>query len=286
MLRSRRLHTQGEKIPLEIQVDYSGYSNIVIELHDDGVLLATLNRPEHLNALDADLLAEISQLCLMLADDTAVKVVVITGAGQAFSVGGDIDLIGQFNEDLEQSVESSVHYTKVLRRLMDLNKPVIAAVNGDILGGGLGLALMCDVIFMAREARLMSASQLQINALPAPDAFLWPARGVSAAKAKYHLFQSSIIDAAEADQIGLVSAVTDGASLMEEALDYAHQLATRDPLMLSWTKRALSYNLRSASPLLDEWLALEALSFGRDSVKDGLTNMRKVIGRGPGDDHR
>ena len=262
-------------------MDYSKFSNINIELHGDGVLVATLNRPDHLNALDAGLLAEINELWLMLADDPAVLVVLITGAGKAFSVGGDIDLIGRFNQDLEQSVESSAQFTTALRRLMDLNKPVIAAVNGDVIGGGVGLALMCDVIFMARGARLMSASQLRINALPAPEAFLWPARGVSSAKAKYHLFKSGQIDADEAERIGLVSVVIDGSMLLNEALDYARELATRDPMMLSWTKRALSYNLRSASPLLDEWLALEALSFGRAAVGDGLSNMQRVMGREP-----
>ena len=260
-------------------MDYSQYSDILVERHDDGVLLATLNRPNRLNALDERLLGEINRLWLQLADDSNVRVVVVTGAGQAFSVGADIDLVGTFNEDVERSIDSSVQYTSALRRLMDLHKPVIAAVNGDILGGGLGIALLCDVIFMARGARMMTASQLRINALPAPDAFLWPARGVSSAKAKYHLFKSSTIDAAEAERIGLISVVTDGAALLDEALDYARELARRDPRMLSWTKRALSYNLRAASPLLDEWLSLESLSFAREPVKDGLDEMRKVIGK-------
>ncbi|MDE0367340.1 MAG: enoyl-CoA hydratase-related protein [Gammaproteobacteria bacterium] len=260
-------------------MDYSQYSDILVECHDDGVLLATLNRPKRLNALDERLLGELNRLWLQLADDSNVRVVVVTGAGQAFSVGADIDLVGTFNEDVERSIDSSVQYTSALRRLMDLHKPVIAAVNGDVLGGGLGIALLCDVIFMARGARMLTASQLRINALPAPDAFLWPARGVSSAKAKYHLFKSSTIDAAEAERIGLISVVTDDATLLDEALDFARDLARRDPRMLSWTKRALSYNLRAASPLLDEWLSLESLSFARDAVKDGLNEMRKVIGK-------
>ena len=262
-------------------MDYSEYSDIEVDRHDDGVLLATLNRPDRLNALDERLLGEINRLWLQLADDKSVRVVVVTGAGRAFSVGADIGLVGTFNEDVERSIDSSVQYTSALRRLMDLHKPVIAAINGNILGGGLGLALLCDVIFMAREARMLTASQLNINVLPAPDVFLWPARGVSSAKAKYHLFKSSTIDAAEAERIGLISVVTDGATLLDEALDYAHQLARRDPRMLSWTKRALSYNLRAASPLLDEWLSLESLSFAREPVKDGLNEMRKVIGKEP-----
>ena len=260
-------------------MDYSQYSDILIDQHDEGVLVATLNRPERLNALNERMLGEINRLWLQLADDRNVRVVLVTGAGQAFSVGADIDLIGAFNEDVEQSIDSSVQYTSALRRLMDLHKPVIAAVNGDTLGGGLGLALLCDVIFMAREAKMLTASQLRINVLPAPDAFLWPARGVSSAKAKYHLFKSGTIDAAEAERIGLISVVTDGAKLLDEALDYARQLARRDPRMLSWTKRALSYNLRAASPLLDEWLSLESLSFAREPVKKGLNEMRKVIGK-------
>ena len=262
-------------------MDYSTYADILVEHHEEGVLQATLNRPERLNALDERLLSEINRLWLQLADDRNVRVVVITGAGQAFSVGADINLVGKFNEDVERSIESSVQYTSALRRLMDLHKPVIAAINGDVLGGGLGLALLCDVIFMAREAKMLTASQLNINVLPAPDAFLWPARGVSSAKAKYHLFKSSVLDASEAERIGLISVVADGSTLLDEALDYARQIARRDPRMLSWTKRALSYNLRAASPLLEEWLSLESLSFAREPVKDGLNEVRKVIGKEP-----
>ena len=260
-------------------MDYSDYADILIEPGDDGVLLATLNRPDRLNALDERLLRELNRLWLQLAEDRNVRVVVVTGAGRAFSVGADIGLVGAFHDDVELSIDSSAQYTSAMRRLMDLHKPVVAAVNGDVLGGGLGLALLCDVIFMARGARMLTASQLNINVLPAPDAFLWPVRGVSSAKAKYHLFQSSVIDAEEAERIGLISAVTGDGALMHEALGYARNLARRDPRMLSWTKRALSHNLRAAAPLLEEWLSLESLSFARDPVKEGLREMRKVIGK-------
>ena len=82
-------------------MDYSEYSNIKIDRHDDGVLLATLNRPNRLNALDEQLLGEINRLWLQLADDANVRVVIVTGAGRAFSVGADIDLVGKFNENVD-----------------------------------------------------------------------------------------------------------------------------------------------------------------------------------------
>ena len=185
----------------------------------------------------------------LVAADDKVRVVVITGAGTAFSVGGDMELVSTFPEDLAESVNSSKRYAATLRGLMDLQKPVIAAINGDALGGGLGMALLCDVIFMARNARLMCGAQLNINVFPAPEAFLWRVRGVADAKAKYHLLRSDTLSAEVAERIGLISCMVENEDLLSEALAYAGDIAERDPVMMSWTKRALNYGLRTFGPI-------------------------------------
>ncbi len=248
-------------------------------MQESGVLLITLNRPEQLNSLNEALLAELRDVWPIVSADDNVRVVVITGAGTSFSVGGDMELVSTFPEELAESVKSSNSYAATLRGLMDLQKPVVAAINGNALGGGLGIALLCDVIFMARHARLMCGSQLNINVFPAPEAFLWRMRGVADAKAKYHLLRSDTLSAEVAERIGLISCVVKTEDLLSEALAYAVDIAKRDPVMMSWTKRALNYGLRSSAPLLDEWLSLEALSFGREAVKPALAKVRKKIGK-------
>lgn len=253
---------------------YRSFSEIELDQPDEGVLLVTLNRPDQLNAWNEALLSDLAALWPLVQSDDAVRVVIISGAGRAFSVGGDLEMVAAFTEDIEKSVESSVRYTQVLRALMDLQKPVVAAVNGDVLGGGMGLVLLCDVIFMSSSARMLCGSQLNINVMPAPEALLWRIRGVPDAKAKFHLLRSDTISATTAESIGLVSAVVDDDKLMDESVTYASELASRDPMMMGWTKRALNFELRSAAPLLDEWLAMEALSFARASVKPALQRIR------------
>ncbi len=258
------------------RMDYSDFEELTAEHRTNGVLLVTLNRPESLNAFTEALVLELMELWHRVDRDSDTKVVVVTGAGKAFSVGGDIDLLDTFTDDIDGSIASSRNFAKILRQLMDLDKPVITAVNGDLLGGGLGMALSSDVLYMSDQARILAGAQLNLSVLSGPEVYLWPIL-TSPMKAKLHLFRADTLDAQTAENIGLVSAVIPHADLMDEALSLADELAARDPMTLTWTKRACNHLLERARPALDTWLALEGFMFSRDEAKAGLKWMRKTI---------
>lgn len=259
-----------------ISVTYDDLKEVTVNRRPNGVSVVTLNKPETLNSFTESMVLELVDLWHRLDRDTATRIVVVTGAGKAFSVGGDIELLDSFSDDIDRSIASSRHYAKILRQIMDLDKPVIAAVNGDLLGGGLGMALSSDVVFMSDQARILAGAQLNLSVLSGPEVFLWPLL-TSPMKAKFHLFKADALDAETADKLGLVSAVVPHQNLMDEALQFADDLAKRDPMALTWTKKACNHWIERARPALDNWLAMEGFMFARDEAKEGLKWMRKTI---------
>lgn len=269
-------HQREGNIMAKTEVSYSDFDELTVERRSNGVLLITLNRPESLNAFTEAMVLELLDLWQRIDRDRDAKIVVVTGTGKAFSVGGDIDLLDTFTEDIDGSIASSRDFARILRQLMDLDKPVITAVNGDMLGGGLGMALSSDVVYMSDRARILAGAQLNLSVLSGPEVYLWPLL-TSPMKAKLHLFKADTLDAHTAEKIGLVSAVVPHAQLMDDALSLADELAERDAMALAWTKRACNHLLERARPALDAWLAIEGFMFTRDEAKAGLKWMRQTI---------
>jgi len=260
--------------------DYSGFDHLACDLRANGVLEITLNRPEVLNAWNSAMVDDLAGIWRRIDLDRRVRVVLITGAGKAFSVGGDIDLMEELMVDTELTAAECIKkYAEFIRGMVDLEKPIIAAINGHVIGGGVGLALMCDVTLMSDKARILCGGQLNINVVPAEAPYLWPLL-CSLAKAKYHLLCSDFIDAQEAERIGLVSAVIPHDELLDHARRLADRLAGRDPTAMGWTKRAMNHWLRIGAPILDFSLAMEAIGFLRPEAKTGVAAMRKTIGAG------
>jgi enoyl-CoA hydratase len=255
------------------------FSHIIHELRPNGVLELTISRPERLNAWNQDLIDDFSKAFRYAHDCKDVRSVLITGDGDAFSVGGDVELLEDLMTDVEFAARGTITtFVEIVRGMIDLDKPIIAAINGHVIGGGSAIALMCDVTFMSDKARILCGGQLNIGVVPADAPFLWPML-MSMAKAKYHLFNSTFIDAVEAERIGLVSQVVPHAELLDTARAYADKMAGRDPTALAWTKRALNHWLRHNSAILDFAVAAEGLGFIRPQAREGLEEMRKVIGK-------
>ena len=247
-----------------------------LDLRGNGVLVAAFNRPEVYNAVNQAVERDMLELLRFVADDRAVRVVVLTGVGKAFSVGGDINYLEKSSHDPALAASAAVgHYVPTMRAMIDLEKPIIAAINGYAIGYGCGVALMSDITIMSDTARLM-CGQLRINAVPAEAPFLWPLL-CGLAKAKYYVLTSDFIDAREAERIGLVSLVVPNDEVMPKALATADLLAARGETAVGWTKRAMNHWLRLGAPILDTALALEALSFLHPDMQEGLKSMRKTI---------
>jgi len=255
-------------------MDWSTYTHLTFEYPTDGVLLMRINRPEHKNAMDRTLHTELGRVWRDIAADDACRAVVVTGAGEAFSAGGDFEMV-EDTLDNYATVHRLFHEAAdIVYDITNCPKPVISAINGVAVGAGLAVALMADISVIAEEARFTDG-HLRLG-VGAGDhaAIIWPLL-TSLAKARYYLLTSEFIDGREAERIGLVSKCVPGAELLETALGVAEKLARGSAHAISFTKRSLNLWVRAASPIFESSLALEMLGFFGPDAREGFTAMRE-----------
>lgn len=218
-------------------IDLSGMSfqTLRVEIPREGVGLITLNRPEVRNAIDAAMIAEMGQV-LDAAADSELKILVVTGAGEkAFAAGADIgQLKGRTRNDALQRINAAL-----FRRLEEHRLPSIAAVRGYALGGGCELAMACDLRVASEDAKF-GQPEVGLGILPGAGAIQRLPRLVGLGRAKELIFTGRIIDASEAERIGLVNRVVPTASLMEETLNMAERIAEQGELAVQLSKTALN----------------------------------------------
>jgi enoyl-CoA hydratase len=255
-------------------MDYAEYRHLAFDRRPNGVLLVTLNRPEVMNATNARLHWELTQVWLTADGDPAVRVVLVTGAGKAFSAGGDLRMVEDMAGNAEAVARTLREASDIVYNMINLDKPVVSAINGVAVGAGLVVALLADVSIIAETARLTDGHTRLGVAAGDHAAILWPLL-CGMAKAKYYLLTSDFIDGREAERIGLVSLCVPAGELMERAAGVAGALAEGSQLSIRWTKRALNNWLRQAGPIFDQSLALEMLTFMGDDVREGVASIRE-----------
>lgn len=252
---------------------YDRYPDLLFERRPHGVLLITINRPERLNATDARLHHALSKVWLDVSDDPDVRVAVITGAGTAFSAGGDLEMIQAQVGDYHRTAEIMKEAADIVYNIVGCDKPVISAINGVAVGAGLAVALMADISIIAEDARFTDGHiRLGVGAGD-HAAIIWPLL-CGLAKAKYYLLTSEFIDGREAERIGLVSRAVPADELLDTALGVAERLATGPQHAIQWTKRSLNHWVRQAAPIFESSLALEMLGFLGDDVAEGAQALR------------
>lgn len=255
-------------------MEYSEYQHLLFERRDHGVLLITINRPEVYNATDERLHWELSRVWLDVGDDEQTRVAVITGAGNAFSAGGDLSMVqrqlGDFNAIRGILKEAS----DLVYNIIDCPKPIISAINGVAVGAGLAVALMADISIIAEDAKLTDG-HLRLG-VGAGDhaAIIWPLL-CGMAKAKYYLLTAEFITGKEAERIGLVSQCTPREDVLPTALSVAEGLGQGPQAALQWTKRSLNNWMRQASPIFDASVALEMLSFFDADAAEGVAALQE-----------
>ncbi len=217
---------------------------------------------------------ELTQVWLTIDADPAARVALVTGAGRAFSAGGDISLVEDMAGNPEAAARTMREAADLVYNIINLDKPVISAINGVAVGAGLVVALLADVSIIAETARFTDGHTRLGVAARDPAAIIWPLL-CGMAKAKYYLLTSEFIDGREAERIGLVSRCVPADKLMETALAVAEGLAGGSQHAIRFTKRALNNWLRQAGPIFDQSLALEMLSFGFEDVKEGARAIRE-----------
>lgn len=254
--------------------DYSQYQHLLCERREPGILWLTINRPEVYNATNARLHWELSRVWLDIADDPATRVVVVTGAGAAFSAGGDLDMIEGFQGNIQGIASTMKEAADIVYNIANLDKPVVSAINGVAVGAGLAVALLADISIMAESARITDGHvRLGVGAGD-HAAIIWPLL-CGMAKAKYYLLTADFLDGKEAERIGLVSLCVPHEQVLPKALEVATKLATGSQLAIRWTKRALNHWLRQAGPIFEHSLALEMLGFCTADVTEGLQALRE-----------
>ncbi len=253
---------------------YSEYQHLMVE-RSDGVALLTMNRPEVMNATNARLHYELSRIWVDLGNDPEVRAAVITGAGNAFSAGGDFDLIEDSLGNPELIGRTIKEAGDIVYNLLNLDKPVVSAINGVAVGAGLAVALLADISIAAEDARITDGHVRLGVAAGDHAAIIWPLL-CGMAKAKYYLLTCDFLDGREAERIGLVSLAVPAEELMPRAMQVARQLADGPQPAIRFTKRALNQWLRQAGHTsFDYSLLAEALGFFGDDVREGLQALRE-----------
>jgi enoyl-CoA hydratase len=248
---------------------YRDFRHLRFDRPSPGVLLVTIDRPEVLNAADERLHRELSEVWPVVDADQSVGASVITGAGRAFSAGGDLAMVERMTTDHAAVVEQWRDANAVVASILASVKPIVAAVNGVAVGAGLAVALLSDVSIMAESARISDGHTRLGVAAGDHAALLWPLL-CGMAKAKYYLLTSEFVDGREAERIGLVTRCVPDGDVVSESLAVARSLAAGSRSAVQWTKRALNQWLRSNSAVFGESLALEMLGFLGPDAKEGL----------------
>ena len=236
---------------------------------EEGIATVTINRPESLNALNSQVFKELGAVFEEMGNDNNVRVVIITGAGKkAFVAGADIMELRECSVIEGRAVGLLANRTQ--KRIEDFPKPVIAAINGFALGGGLELAMTCDIRIASDNARF-GQPEINLALIPGAGGTQRLPRLIGVTKAKELIYLGDMIDAATALNLGLVNKVVPPEKLMEEAMAWAKQLASKSGPVLAMAKMAINTGVDTdiASGLNME-TKCNALCFATEDQKEGM----------------
>jgi enoyl-CoA hydratase len=237
---------------------------------DGGIAVVTVNRPDAFNALDSEALGQLSARLDEVADNRDVRVVVLTGAGErAFAAGADIKEMRTKNVlEAQQFAFLGQRCALMLERMW---KPVIAAVNGVAVGGGLELALACDIRFASSKATF-GQPEINLGLIPGWGGSQRLARVAGLGFAKDLILTGRTVDAEEAERRGLVEAVYDPAELMDRTMDTARLLAAKSPVALAHAKEVCNTALQGDHRAnLDHEATMFSLLFATEDAREGMT---------------
>lgn len=236
---------------------------------NNGIGILTLNKPQSLNALDTELLAEIDSCISMVEEDDEILVLIITGMGKAFVAGADISQMKDLDSVAGQKF--SMDGNRIFLRIENLDIPVIAAVNGFALGGGTELALCCDIRIAAETARF-GQPEVSLGITPGFGGTQRLPRVVGAAKAKEIIFGGATIKAPEALAIGLVNKVVPAEELMSSAVEMGTLFAKNAQIAVRQSKKAINKGLQCD---INTGISYETQAFGlcfaTEDQKTGMT---------------
>lgn len=243
--------------------------------HAGRTLYLTMNRPESLNAVDPQLHSELAQVFIDAARDPGSDVIVLTGAGRAFSAGGDFDWQQRAIDDPSCFEATAVEAKQIIFSMLDCEKPIIAKVNGPAVGLGCTLALFCDIIFAAEET-FLSDPHVRVGMVAGDGgAVIWP-QLIGYARAKEYLMTGDRIPAPAAAAMGLINHAVPLADLDRTVADFALRMEQSALKAVRWTKASVNIGLKQlAHSIMDASIAYEALTNATADHQEAVRAMRE-----------
>lgn len=241
--------------------------NLLIE-NVQGTCTVKINNPQSLNALNSEVIKDLETAFDAIKQDDTVKIVVLTGEGKSFVAGADIAEMSTLTP--AEAKKFAEDGSRVFRKIENLNKVVIAAVNGYALGGGCELSLACDIRIASEKAKF-GQPEVGLGITPGFSGTQRLARIVGMGRAKEIIFTGSHIDAQEAYRIGLVNKVTDKDTLMEEAYKMADKIKSNSGAAVRYSKESINIGYETD---IDTGIAYEcnafAMCFAGEDQKEGM----------------
>lgn len=254
-------------------MDTTGYQTLA--LHQDGaVLTVTLDRPEVMNAANAQLEIELCRFFTEVSHDAQTRVVIVTGQGKAFSAGGDFAYIQEMMDEPARFLDTMPYSKRLIFSMLDCSKPVIAKINGHAMGLGATLALFCDVTFAADHVRIADP-HVPIGFVAGDGgAVIWP-QLIGYNRAKEYLFTGEALLAPEAERLGLINHAVPAAELDAHVQAYADKVAGMPARAVQWTKASINIGLKQlAHSIMDASIAYEALSNATHDHREAMNALR------------
>jgi len=248
--------------------DYSDYQYLLLEKRPDGVAVLTMNRPEKRNAISNEMHTELERVFREIGEDGQIQALVLTGAGPAFCAGGDAKSMqdGSFRSTGPVTPLRAVR--TLIHNLLEVEQPVVAAVNGDAAGLGATLALFCDIIIASERARLADTHVRMGLVAGDGGVVIWPLL-VGWARAKEYLLTGDWITGKEAAALGLVNRAVPPEEVLPTAIQWAQRFAEGAPMALRWTKYAMNKLLRDQlNVALDVSTFLEARTMDSEDLRE------------------
>ncbi|NCT99702.1 MAG: enoyl-CoA hydratase/isomerase family protein [Comamonadaceae bacterium] len=255
-------------------MDFSSYSSLRFARRGR-VLEITMNRPDKLNAIDERMHAELARVFVEASGDPDSDVVVLGGAGRAFSAGGDIDWMQKMIDEPGAFETTAREGKQIVYSLLDCEKPLVAKLNGHATGLGATIALFCDVVFAAETARIGDPHVSVGFVAGDGGAVIWP-QLIGYARAKEYLMTGDLMSAAEAARMGLINHAVPAAELDARVAQFADRLAGGAVKAIRWSKMAVNIGLKQlAHSIMDASLAYEALSNRSQDHQEAVNAFRE-----------
>ena len=267
-------------------ISYDEFDFLSVEIGEDGVTVVTLNAPEKLNAVGPHNHWQLEDIWLKLARDERVKVIVLTGAGKAFSAGGDVKMMAdraQTEYGLKYALRVPINTLRIWNQLLDCPQPIIAAVNGDAIGLGTSLFAFCDISIAAEDARL-GDTHVKVGLVTGDGgSVMWPLL-VGPQRAKEYLMRGKLLNGKKAEEIGLVNYAFPKEEVLDEALKMAREIAAQPIWAVRWSKASVNKQLKAQVNLIGELsIAYEAMTMMTADHKAATTafaNKEKPVFKG------